>query len=170
MIEVTKVATKTINGSDVTVAASNGVSTTTKKFKLADDCKDIKYKDQGYIYVDYDQLAAFDRWADNGADAIDEIAADAFSYSAGLDNWPVLKEIGGVRYTVNKKANSVVLKDVFLKVLIDVNCDGNFYEAPWYYVEVEIPDGKTVSLEDADMVDEYGSVEYRKDPDGRKIQ
>ena len=154
--------------------ANNGVSTKTKSFKLKDDRLDVYYGDQTFIYVDYEQLAEFEQnkyLGDNGPDAIDEIAANAFTYSAALDNWPVMTTIGGVRYTVNEKANSVVLKDVFLKVLIDTDVDGKYDdETVWYYVEVEMPDGKTVSLEDADLVDENGSVDYRKDPDGRKVQ
>ena len=73
----------------------------------------------------------------------------------------------------------IVFQSAF-KVWIDFNADGDWKDTVvnektgegdhtyYYYVEVEIPDGKTVSVETLDNIGE--SLKYRLDPDERSIQ
>ena len=171
----------------VTVTDKGTLTTKTEKFKLVDDRLEFSYKDQDFIHVSDDLLDEFETVYysySNGDTDIEEIAADAFSYVykgtnkevsfGGVDGYnnPVA-EVSGVRYNVNKNANAVVIKDVFFKVWIDFNADGDWKDGDdktyYYHVEVEIPDGKTISLET--LNDSIGaSVPYRLDPDNETIQ
>ena len=151
----------TINVYEITeVNADDKVSkyvTTTKKFRVVDDRANILYKDQTEVYVD-------GAWLDNDDPTMNQIAGEAFlyQYANGAAFSTDADDVGGVRFNINSRANSVVLKDVFLKVWVN--------RAWFYYVEVEMPNGKTVNLDHITTISDSTSVEYRKDPDGRKVQ
>ena len=153
----------------------NTFTTTTTRFTVTDDRMDISFENQAAVYV------GTDTWyvADNNYRGIEDIAQYAIEYTvdiAGYNykddvwNWPAqVREVSGVRFKKNERAKQVVINDAFIKVMIDTDKDGDFYdEEAFYYVEV--PVDKTVTLEDMSLVDGDSTIKNGLDPQGNKMQ
>ena len=145
----------------------NTFTTNTTRFTVTDDRIDINFENQNAIYVSNDTW-----YASNG---IKGIAQQAIEYTFNneavkFERWfNGIDSVAGVRFKKNERAKQVVINDAFIKVMIDTDKDGDFYdENAFYYVEV--PVDKTVTLEDMGIVDGDSTIKNGYDPQNNKMQ